>query len=88
VRGGLAPALNAGGALSGPTKAHAMNTCGNGTPAPKRPRPKTDPARAAQAGQSGEGARSALELLQQQETRRRAQLPREDSVECPPDEAG
>ena len=65
-----------------------MDTCGNGTPAAKRPRPQSDPAPATPAGQSGEGARSALELLLQQETRRRAQLPREDTVERPPRERG
>lgn len=51
-----------------------MDTVGDGIQAGQRPGGQGAPAR---PGQSGEGSRSALEQLIQQEKKRDAQLPRE-----------
>jgi hypothetical protein len=51
-----------------------MDKAGEGTQVARRP---AAPAEGQRPGQSGEGARSALEQLIQQERRRDAQLPRE-----------
>jgi hypothetical protein len=53
-----------------------MQTVGQGTPAALGPLGQGTDKR---PGHSGEGARSALEQLIQQERRRDAQLPREDA---------
>ena len=59
-----------------------MDTVGKGTESDARPG-KQD--REPRPGQSGEGARSALELLIQQEKRREAQRLREEGGPAPAD---
>jgi hypothetical protein len=76
--------MQAGDSVSPPQRQYQMETVGDGIQAAKqlpeqaamRPSGSGQPAR---PGQSGEGARSALELLIQMETKRNAQRPREGS---------
>jgi hypothetical protein len=56
-----------------------MDNAAESTQAGERPGGQVGTTRAPRAGQSGEGALSALEQLIQQEQKRVAQLPREDA---------
>lgn len=58
-----------------------MDKAGEGTQQVRRP---AAPAEGKRPGQSGEGARSALEQLIQQERKRDAQLPREGGIPTGP----
>ncbi len=70
----MAHALNAGGAWR-PRRQYEMDTVGE-TQAGKRPGGQAgNPGR----GQSGEGSRSVMEQLIQQEKKRDAQLPKRDA---------
>jgi hypothetical protein len=69
-------ALNAQvGRWVAPRRQYQMDTVSDGTQSEQRPAGQGAPAR---SGQSGEGSRSAMELLIQQEKKRDAQLPREN----------
>lgn len=68
-------ALNAGGVSGSPQRLYEMDTIDEDTQAGKRTGGQGTPAR---PGQSGEGSRSAMEqLIQQEKKRRDAQLLRE-----------
>lgn len=70
----MMPALNSHGALSRPRRQYEMEKVGKRAPGGSPPAPAAPTPR---AGRSGEGARSALERLIEQERTRAAQRPRE-----------